>query len=1130
MSETIHKELAVKIVDKVKNIVTKGLYNIYELGVETYPYIYELCEAYGSGILMQITYDLYDSDILSREEYLQWKNNLNTKSVNFIKTNIEIIKEVKNVGCDSLETLYNNIKNYENLNFITQIKKNLVEKNIIKTSDRIKLGDSITDDLNKEILTIIELDIKNNYEREHKTLNDTSFEYPDTIEKVNILTEKTINEMNAAGSCLMNIGILTDKKDLIKTGSGLIGAVSIGTSIAAFLGYGSPAMLSLGPCGIMAGILSGSVMLFQSLQNNPENTQLQEIMLSQSKLLNQIRVEMHERFNQLVSILNEQQQLYLNKFCEINTNIMLLHDFLIFMDSKLSIITEKIVSIQENINEKFENLLNVITYNNIISERERIMRDITIFKMCEKDKFDLNIQNIISNILITNESLSGYSLINLSKDRFNLSYEFNINTAVKIVSNMKNITNYLSVNQIIDWITKNQNTSYKYNGYFMSLFLTPENIFLMNEGFIIINNITSWFLIECNNNIYSFVGSEKDYVKYIELQKIENIIFHKNTQGNIYEILNHIYQKNNNASSLSVHQEYKTLDIENLQNPILMSLYLNILMEKINEQRTKDNIFKDGFISIPSYEKLMTITHQILKHHDFVKICKNLLIYDEPVSIYKSKLVLLCNKIQHFYSKSYDVDFEEFLINLNKEFTNETTKLMNIFEHQIINIQNSYNGEWFYRMSHHVAGKFCRGETGCWNFNDGRQNNYINHMNSVLTSHKTTSLNNTRHYLNSLETVDKVVITENLINNSKSIPKYIPEYMEPLNDKTHPLLKTYKFESYISNDYFVSQFLNPKTHLIKIKYEIINDSFNVIFYQNTMEFLRFSLKYLPFHYVGNEAIIWFWYGGLINMDINDVSYEYDVATSCDNKWNLTTKYPNYSIRIPAYNINNQCYECQKFFSSSFNYFEEHNKLEKTKIKNILDDLIIKYNNNIKNDDECKEELDDIDFIYNKINLLLQCGNSKINKNWWNFEKILSYAINNDKDISIKILKKKIIINNSIFDNTPDVDIWLNFENTTSKFFILMDEIKKYVKTRITATEKLERNKEMSSVLIKVLSFVETNHALLKDFNVSEFMDNTTTDFNEKLDNGIELNFVEHLKLSMLNLPSSIKNNLMMIDL
>ena len=129
MSETIHKELAVKIVDKVKNIVTKGLYNIYELGVETYPYIYELCEAYGSGILMQITYDLFDSDILTREEYLQWKNNLNTKSVNFIKTNIEIIKEVKNVGCDSLETLYNNIKNYESLNFMTQIKKNLVEKN-----------------------------------------------------------------------------------------------------------------------------------------------------------------------------------------------------------------------------------------------------------------------------------------------------------------------------------------------------------------------------------------------------------------------------------------------------------------------------------------------------------------------------------------------------------------------------------------------------------------------------------------------------------------------------------------------------------------------------------------------------------------------------------------------------------------------------------------------------------------------------------------------------------------------------------------------------------------------------------------------------------------------------------------
>lgn len=193
-------------------------------------------------------------------------------------------------------------------------------------------------------------------------------------------------------------------------------------------------------------------------------------------------------------------------------------------------------------------------------------------------------------------------------------------------------------------------------------------------------------------------------------------------------------------------------------------------------------------------------------------------------------------------------------------------------------------------------------------------------------------------------------------------------------------------------------------------------------------------------------------------------------------------------------------------------------------------IIIKYNNNIKNDDECKEELDDIDFIYNKINLLLQCGNSKINKNWWNSEKILSYAINNDKDISIKILEEEIIINDSIFENTPDVDIWLNFENTTSKFFILMDEIKKYVKTRITATEKLERNKEMSSVLIKVLSFVETNHALLKDFNVSEFMDNTTTDFNEKLDNGIELNFVEHLKLSMLNLPSSIKNNLMMIDL
>lgn len=564
----LHNKLGLRIVEKVKNIITRGYDETVKLTEDLYPYFVQMCDSYGSCILSQIATDL-NEDLINREEFNEWKNKLNIKSLNFIKTNIEIYKEAKK---QIFEISF--IKSIDNI--FDDVKKNLLDKNIIKPIDTInEISDkTLTFELNEKSLLMLE---KNTITHD---INNFNFK--------NLLDKKNLHELNACGSCLVSVGHITNKNDLINIGTGIIGACNIGNAIQSMLSSGS-----LGPFGIASAILSGIAMIFQTFKKNKNDNQLQNFLINLSKFLCQMRNEMHECFNNIENILNEQQQLYLNNFYQIHSNVNLIQDMLEYTNLNILIIEEKINTIHENINVQFDKIINIMTFDKIIIERERIAREISVIKISEN--FNENLQNIISNISNTNEAMSGYYRIELFKDRVNLGSEFNINSAVQIVSNIFN-------------------------------------------------------------------------------------------------------QENN---------------IEHLQNPLLFSLLLNILMDKINEQK-HDEHFIEGFISFKIYHELLNILNQMYKYYDFVKMCRTPKLYESLTIEHNNKLQTLNNAIENYYKQKYDLEYEKLLLKVKKNYIRETTNLMNTYENQKINIKKSYSNNWFQRNSHHVAGKFSCGERRLW--------------------------------------------------------------------------------------------------------------------------------------------------------------------------------------------------------------------------------------------------------------------------------------------------------------------------------------------------------------------------------------------------------------------------------
>jgi arsenate reductase-like glutaredoxin family protein len=104
-----------------------------------------MCDSYGSSILTQIAFDL-DEDLINRDEFNEWKNKLNLKSYNFIKTNIEIYKEAKK---QFFEIPF--IQSIDEL--LDDVKQDLLKKNIIKSSETINeiSDETLTFDLNKNL-------------------------------------------------------------------------------------------------------------------------------------------------------------------------------------------------------------------------------------------------------------------------------------------------------------------------------------------------------------------------------------------------------------------------------------------------------------------------------------------------------------------------------------------------------------------------------------------------------------------------------------------------------------------------------------------------------------------------------------------------------------------------------------------------------------------------------------------------------------------------------------------------------------------------------------------------------------------------------------------------------------------
>lgn len=1257
--EEMTKALGARVADKFVDFATRGLGSVVEIAMEAGPYAQQLFSAVGSAVIMSTVYDLYDDDVINREQFLELRSTLNKSSHEFLKTNYDIVVESTKIIGNKVSTASSfvmpKVKQYldsinakcDDTKWCKNMKDYLIEKGVVSARTPLRLTSATSTTSTKPKCNFnkkLELEIRDKFTAK---LNKSIPDDPSTYTSPEITKLSQLNTLNSAkaymrqnakfvstventhysGTAIAQIGILTGNDDVVKVGTGIIGVAGIATGIGATLGYGTPACLAMGPLGWTTLVLGGAIALTQALKRTPQNNTLQQTMQAFGQLLNQMRTEMHERFNQIIRILNANQQQFLNQFSAINSNVDSVMDFLRLIDTDIKTISSKIQNINNNINDNFETIMRTLTLDKIVSKREKIQMEITRMRIETRDNFVENMSKLISSATTINELLSGYNDVVSSNGRIlqrfgKVRSEFNINSCVQIVRKIclktKTVFQFNS-SQILGYIKKmcDLSADYSFTECLVGIFINTQSIQnILDESdsdshssscssssgsrkryhYIPINNFGIWSLLVVDNvlNQMEYFGKQSYFLKNIIMNDVSNVTY--NNSDHMYDedvsnskITLHILskittdctghtghtghtehtghtiqrKKDPNFSKLiaDISSESPTFNIGGLQNPLFFSLYLNVMIEKICEQKNSDGRFPEGFLSIPMYKELLCLTHQIAQYYDFVSICRTPELYTLPMIEYNNARTEVVNSIKTYYENSNNTTFSEKLVKLNEIYRKNITDECELFRTQQIIITPSYADHWFLNKSKHVCGKFCQGSED--NQQDGgRYNNYQNHMNGQVEAHKNNGLAQARRYISNLnkflETTTNTVKVKNIfVDTIGTVPKYMPQFIMPkIRDNSRfPILRAKpEMINLIPNDVFILQMMNPQKYIISFEYVISEYSDKRI---TTGTKLRLNIlcgnscivskfyDYDPLFYTGAEAVLWFWEGGHINQDVHNCSTSHYSDYSCDNRWDHTIWWPNYSdragVNINAYIFSYTTDKIQQLetYITPITPITPGSKITLTNVIRMeIDDIYKEHNKNMKNSDELAIVFKKLDAKYHTVCALLACANVDETKVFspslvcikiHNSQQILSYAESSRHVLNYSLTTfKETPVSASTFANSSTSSHWMEYGNTTNRFCKLLKDIEGCVTERFSASEKMEFNAEVTSTLLKIIEVVQHNPEELKGLDISGFISRATRSFEEKISRGIETTFKNHIKESLLTLTDSQRSALHML--
>ena len=1107
MSENtdVVNHLSEKIVDHFTGTFVEGFKTM--MSVAEYGKV--MFDAFGSAFLKEHMYDMYESGDITLDNFSAYSLKLNEKMYHGIKLNYDIIaKSVEKTTAlgsdiDEYVTKHSMIKLKEyyggQCQNVTKIQKSfddeLKKNNIVKPTAQYKSNTQpVNQKVNPNVNSHSETQIKDNQtDISNVKLNDSK-------------SSSSLSEnVTLIGKNMIEFGILTGKEDISKVGTGIIGGASAIAGSLAFCGIGPAILVSANPLGLSLMVLSGINTLVGALKKVPKNNTLEQYMVSLANLMNTIRTEMHERFNQMLKVLRSQEQTYLNNFCKIDSKVDSVYDFLKVADIKLDNIQGTLNTMSKIFDERFDGIMKSISLSTVIPEKEKVIKTIKELRMDTKDHFDENMRNLIVHANTVNELLSGFSDVrsDIILQRFNkLPFEFNVNTVTSIVNSVLPNT-IMSSDMIIEWCGKN-NVPFVYTG------CVPKSVLqkmIKDNKYVLINNLSYWSMFETNSvkNVVYYYGLDSDYLKNVLMNDIK-ALFVKSSETEYNDISMDCIINNLNMQ----YDTFYLKQIDPIQNPIFMSLFLNIIMEKIvSQQIDNSDVYPNGFISNDMYLELTKLIPTIDKYNNLVSACRNLDMYKKMFITYEDKKKSLIQTIGLRKSYHYKLYEQTGVAKFMKYYREQTLLLLDQYKNQQIPIRHDYfTDSWFSGNNNHYAGKFAGHDSWSATYahaRDGMQhsycNNYVSHMTSQIDSIKETEMQKIR------ESLSKQVNITVCHDYQFTVPKVFSRFIIPLDNTSDlPILTvTDEMEKFINtNNYYLAQICDNACE-IKFKYTINDKTNKFVIYAviNNSNVYTYETDYTPLFYTGKEAVFWFWYGGNISLD-GSCTYAQRGNSYTDNRSTTTVYFPTYTTLSPHKIVTKPTQ-----WYTSYSRYMTYGSIYLTTFQN----MIIENNKKMINDIELKSALNAFDTEANKIVTVSNIGNVSIDVK--NSQFLIELINKNDEQAIKKFQDEKqpdIIIN-------PNVNSWFDFADTKFRFCKLLQEICNYVTGRFSASDKLKFHKDMSTTLLKIIDVVQNNSESLKGFDVFDFVSNVSKTFDEKIEKGEQVHFDQHLKESLLMLPN-----------
>lgn len=941
------------------------------------------------------------------------------------------------------------------------------------------------------------------------------------------------------------------------------------------------------------GFLSIACTIQSLFSNKPNVTgMILDSIASIGKMLAQKDRADHQRYLNIMTMLGEQRRDILTGFFVQNATLEIITEKLNVISSQIHELRSEVIASRKEITDKIDQMVSNAVYTGISTEKTEFKKKILEFDTRDASKFDTDVTDIYSNMLATSEAMSGYSDVTTNNSRlvtrFNsLPPEFNVNSVLKFLHQSgiymldhnvvcRTLKEYMDEDPekkifVANYITHYTLSRRVVDNIINSIFSKSQTckyilLPIVNKGFwsgIVVDSSMSetqriYYVTSCRDEFIGefancvilfndFMNSEfigYEYNSYLFLELCFKSILEKN---NIDTILSKQSEHKIKSKLYKKEQEVKQYSVKNIQNPLMMTIWLSVLMERIEKQRDRTtNIFPQGFISSEQFVCLENIALKLKDYAFFLNSCKDSKFLTDLMTMYMESRTLLYRETQEA-DKLYFLEIvkTEWIPKL-KELDSNNQKQIVFFDNYNLSLGN-YAGkcgnDWFHGRVWHYAGRNAGADNrsgpgqgeGC----GPASSNHSNHMSGQYNNAKNTASGKVKEWM--LKPVETFVPTFDKHYVPSAPVSYIrPHIIVPM-DKQNPIL-IYTDELFnewkenVPNAFIAQQYGLGK---IVAKYFVNNETelyicfkFQFTKYINKEVTIAIQIiKLNVYIYDTAEAIFWNWYGGNVPTDYSTWEWQYN-DTGCNaygNAWRNYAKVPNYrqvtgimnegkpqikstsvypTPEIEQYIIQNRVDKCKDFTRTITSSSSRG-------LRNALDQFTGRFNLicdvlRLLNVDPAK--VFDCDKYYSSKHIDADKTNS-------------SYADKYIKSTECDELKSKII---SCTKFSKPIN-WIHDFGVEKKFSQILGEISVCITSRLTPTEKVEEHKKMTNDLMKIFEISHENPTLFTSFDVPKCAREARTKFEHDVDvgnvKGPFRNYFRDEVLMLTDVPERIKNNL-----